>query len=160
MHRKVLDHYKSLIGNGKKYFLAPFSIRKGANVYGLIFGTNHTLGIEKFLRVAWKRDALRGEANFDIDDERIDVLRPKLFEEMDKPNKRQVFEKNLTDEILKKGLVLRYGIYLYALNEGFQLKDVNSLLKKLKSDKRIDFDFKLISSDLHKHNGKEYLKIL
>jgi three-Cys-motif partner protein len=160
MHRKVLDHYKSLIQTSKKYFLAPFSIRKGGNVFGLIFGTNHTLGIEKFLRVAWKKDTLRGEANFDIDSERIDLVRPKLFEEMNKPNKRQVFEKKLTDEILKKGLVVKYDIYLYALTEGFQLKDVNALLKNLKTEKRIDFDFKLISSDLHKLSGTESLKVL
>ncbi len=67
IHRTVVDFYKSQIPNGRNYYLAPFSIKKNSNIYGIIFGTNHTLGIEKFLKIAWKLDPLLGEANFDID---------------------------------------------------------------------------------------------
>ena len=115
IHRNVLQHYKSLIPANKKYYLAPFSIKKGPNIYGLIFGTNHTLGIEKFLTIAWKNDKLRGEANYDIDNESIDLTRPSLFEDFNKPNKRQVFEKNLSDNILNKKLIDKQSLYLYTL---------------------------------------------
>jgi three-Cys-motif partner protein len=69
IHRIVLTYYRSLIPKLKNYFLAPFSIKKPSGVYGLIFGSNHTYGLEKFLHVCWKHDKLTGEANFDIDNE-------------------------------------------------------------------------------------------
>jgi three-Cys-motif partner protein len=160
IHRKVLNHYKSLIPKDKEYFLAPFSIKKGANIYGLIFGTNHTLGIEKFLHVAWKKDELRGEANYDIDNENIDIEKPSLFEEFNKPSKRDVFEKELTQSIFTGKLRTNRDVYLFGLNEGFLLKDVNIVLRKLKDKKKIDFDFKFLSSNLHRNKKIDYIKIL
>ena len=160
IHRNVLQHYKSLIPGNKKYYLAPFSIKKGSNIYGLIFGTNHTLGIEKFLTIAWKNDKLRGEANYDIDNESIDLKKPSLFEEFNKPNKRQIFEKNLTGNILTKQLNNKHSVYLYSLNEGFLLKDANTVLSRLNTEKKIKFDFKLITSDLHKDKDNSKIILL
>jgi hypothetical protein len=40
--------------------------------------------------------------------------------------------------------------YLFSLNEGFLLKDANIILKELTGKNKIEFDFKLISSKLHK----------
>lgn len=151
IHRKVLAHYKTLIPFGKTYYLAPFSIRKERNIYGLIFGTNHTLGIEKFLNVAWKNDGVRGEANYDIDSERIDIHSPSLFPQLNVPSKRDVFEKSLTMKILSGEIDRRYDAYLYALNEGFLLKDANTVLKKLWNDKKIKSVIEYISTDLHKN---------
>ncbi len=160
IHRKVVNHYKSLITGKNQYFLAPFSIKKGANIYGLVFGTNHTLGIEKFLSVAWKKDKLTGEANYDIDNEKIDLFQQSLFEELSKPSKRQIFDKNLTENILNKNLNTNKSVYLFGLNEGFQLKDVNIVLKKLKADRKIDYDFTLLSADLHKMTITEFIKLV
>jgi hypothetical protein len=160
IHRNVLQHYKSLIPSNKKYYLAPFSIKKMSNIYGLIFGTNHTLGIEKFLTIAWKNDKLRGEANYDIDNERIDIATPSLFEQYNKPNKRQIFEQNLAENILNKELVNKHSVYLYTLNEGFLLKDANTVLNRLKSANKIKFDFRLITSDLHKDNDNTKITLL
>ncbi len=87
IHRFVLDYYRSKIADRKSYFLAPFSIKKPSGIYGLIFGTNHTLGIEKFLHVCWKHDKLTGEANFDIDNEKININQPSFFEEYNVPTK-------------------------------------------------------------------------
>ena len=56
IHRSVLAYYKSLIPQNEQYFLAPFSIKKGSNIYGLIFGSRHVLGIEKFLKQCWASD--------------------------------------------------------------------------------------------------------
>lgn len=42
IHRTVVDFYRSQIPNGRNYYLAPFSIKKNSNIYGIIFGTNHT----------------------------------------------------------------------------------------------------------------------
>lgn len=50
-HRVIYEYYKSLLPDNKEYYLAPFSIKKGSSIHGLIFGSNHTLGVEKFLKI-------------------------------------------------------------------------------------------------------------
>lgn len=149
IHRKVLNYYKGLIPADKKYHLAPFSIKKNQNIYGLIFGSPHTFGIEKFLSVAWKLDPLTGEANFDIDNEKISSISPFLFEELNKPTKRQLFEQSLEEKVLNQILKDNWDVYNFTLAEGFLLKDANSILKKLRN-KRITFEFNLITDRLHK----------
>lgn len=150
IHRKVLQHYKSFIPANKKYFLAPFSIKKDRNIYGLIFGTNHTLGIEKFLKVCWRKDALRGEANYDIDNEKISKGAPFLFDELNKPLKIDVFEKGLINQIFDNKILSLKKLYLYTLDEGFQYKDTNKVLLELKRSGKIYFNMNLINSSLHK----------
>lgn len=150
IHRIVLSYYRSLIDENKSYYLAPFSIKKPTGVYGLIFGSNHTYGLEKFLTVCWKHDKLTGEANFDIDKEKIDLVKPSLFEQFNVPSKRQVFEQNLREKILGRELQTNYETYLHTLNEGFLLKDANAIFKDLKEKKKINFDFPLITSRMHK----------
>lgn len=76
VHRAALDYYRGLLPAGSKYFLAPFSIKKGSNIYGLIFGSAHPLGIDKFLQVAWQNDSISGEADFDI---HRDNIRPRPY---------------------------------------------------------------------------------
>ncbi len=150
IHRMVLNYYRSLIKSEKGYFLAPFSIKRPSGVYGLIFGSNHTYGMEKFLTVCWKHDKLTGEANFDIDNEKIDLKRPSLFAELNVPNKRQMFEEQLSKQILSGDLKSNIDVYLFSLNEGFLLKDANIILRELKGKNKINFDFKFINSRLHK----------
>ena len=96
VHRLLVNTYRRWIPNGIQYFLGSFSIRKGANVYGLVFGSRHPRGIDKFLQVAWKHG---GDANFDIDGDGIDPKQPSLFKEDDIPTKIKVFEKELEKEI-------------------------------------------------------------
>ncbi len=157
IHKAVLEYYRSLIPITKEYYLAPFSIKKGSNIYGLIFGTNHTLGMEKFLSVCWRIDKQRGEANFDIDKENIIPERPTLFDDYNIPNKRQLFEKELKENILNKKLQSDIDIYLFTLNSGFLFKDTNKVLSDLKN--KIQFDFKLITSNIHKIRSPSPIKI-
>ncbi len=132
IHRIVLNYYRSLVPKNKHYYLAPFSIKKPAGIYGLIFGSNHIYGLEKFLNVSWKHDKLTGEANFDIDNERIDFNRPSLFVQFNIPTKRQIFERDLRDKILSGSVKADNEVYLFTLGEGFLLKDANKVLKELK----------------------------
>jgi three-Cys-motif partner protein len=150
IHRIVLNYYRNLIPKSKQYFLAPFSIKKPTGIYGLIFGSNHIYGLEKFLNVCWKHDKLTGEANFDIDNEKIDLSKPTLFEELNVPKKRQVFEKGLEDNILNKSLTTDLDVYVYTLNEGFLPKDANKIFNQLKEEKLLDNSFKVTSSRVHK----------
>jgi three-Cys-motif partner protein len=158
IHRIVLNYYRNLIPD-KKYFLAPFSIKKPTGIYGLIFGTNHSYGLEKFLNVCWRHDKLTGEANFDIDNEKIDLSKPSLFEQFNIPSKRQVFEKELKENILKKSLKTDLEVYTYTLNEGFLPKDANKILNELKASKHLDVNFKTTTSKIHKIENPQEIKI-
>ena len=150
IHRTILNFYRSFIPANKDYYLAPFSIKKGANIYGLIFGSNHTLGIEKFLKIAWKEDGQRGEANYDIDKDKIDVSGQQyLFPEMQIPKKIQVFEKEIEDQITSKKILTNVDAYKFGLLRGFLPKHVNVVLRKLMKENVIN-QVKTITSNIHK----------
>lgn len=59
-HRVITNYFRALLPSDKEYYLHSFTIQKGKNYYGLIFGSNHSLGMEKFLRVCWRQDAFAG----------------------------------------------------------------------------------------------------
>ncbi len=150
IHRTVLDFYKDYLTTKHEYYLAPFSIKKNANIYGIIFGSNHTLGIEKFLKVAWKIDPVLGEANYNIDNEKIDNSAPYLFKEMNIPRKIQQFEKELKDKIINRNLSTNRDVYIYGLINGFQPKTVKKVLKSLIADKVIKDNIHILSQNIHK----------
>lgn len=137
IHRVILEYYRQLIPSNKEYYLAPFSIKKGANIYGLVFGSSNLLGIEKFLRSCWKIDPERGEANFDIDEDDIDRNQPFLFAEMNVPRKTLKFEEMLSSKILDRSLKTNRQIYIYALTNGFLPKHARDLINKLVKDKHL-----------------------
>ena len=139
IHRLILDYYKSLIADDKKYYLASFSLKKNAGIYGLIFGSGHVLGIEKFLTACWNIDPERGEANFDIDDDKIMQGQIELFSgEVRKPKKVELFESELESKILSRELRNDRDIYLFALTNGFLPIHVRNVITKLLSEKKID----------------------
>lgn len=132
-HRKVCEAYRRWLPKDKEYYLAPFSLEKdnGANIYGLIFGSAHPAGINKFLTICWKKDSLRGEANYDIDSESIDKAQPSLFAEWDVPTKIKVFEKQLEQEILGGRLRTNVAIFKFALRSGFLGEHAKALVLRL-----------------------------
>lgn len=119
--------------------LRRFSIKKDSNIYGLIFGSGHPLGVEKFLDICWEKDMQRGEANFDIDGENIDEAAPSLFSQMNTPNKIQVFFAELKAKIPTKKLKTDRDIFLFAINTGFTNKHIDPVIEKLRQEKKIVF---------------------
>ncbi|MDP2646358.1 MAG: hypothetical protein Q8P24_15580, partial [Desulfobacterales bacterium] len=111
-----------------------FSIRKGANVYGLVFGSGHPLGIDKFLKVAWKHG---GDANFDIDQDGIDPLQPSLFPEYEKPTKISAFEKDLELAVHGHQLTTNKDVYLFALQNGMLAGHAKNGLKLMIKGKKL-----------------------
>jgi three-Cys-motif partner protein len=96
-HRLIADYFENLIPQEKEYYIHHFSIKKGSNYYGLIFGTNHSLGMEKFLRVCWGQDKYSGESDFNIDnDEPVDSL----FYTGETTNKKEKIKDKLKRKIL------------------------------------------------------------
>lgn len=141
VHRCAFDHFKQL--TGPDYFLGRFSIKKRAgNIYGLIFGSAHPLGIYKFLEVAWSNDAITGEANFDIDRENTSIEAPFLdFAEL-RPKKIQAFECDL-ESAIRAGFVRdESDLIRLAIEAGMSPRHCAPVLKKLKEEGVIDCDFR------------------
>jgi three-Cys-motif partner protein len=136
-HRELCKHYSSLIPKSSSFRVAPFSIKKEDTgmICGLIFGSSNLYGIEKFLTVAWEKDSLSGEANYDIED---DDMRPNesfLFEDIFKPKKLDRFEKNLKEYLQTERT--NNEIYEFTLSEGFLPKHVTQILKALEKDNKL-----------------------
>jgi len=131
-HRVILKYYKSLIPSYKDYKLAPFSIRKpnNGNIYGLIFGSNSPLGLEKFLTTAWKLDKHTGEANFNIDNDQIIHGNISLFPEYNVIKKVELFRNSLI-EFLKETPRTNKEVYLFTLESGFIPTHTIEILKEL-----------------------------
>ncbi|WP_417363658.1 three-Cys-motif partner protein TcmP [Galbibacter sp.] len=134
-HKVIFEYYKSLINTN--YMLAPFSIKKGVNIYGLIFGSNHTLGIEKFLKVAWKINPNTGDANFNIDEEKIIDGQLSIFEEENSIKKLGLLDSKVRSLIIEEKEESLYRLYHETLNFGCLPKHCNEILRKLEKEKKI-----------------------
>ena len=69
IHRNVIEQLRTKLPLNSDLKLYPFSLKKGANIFGIVFGAKHPLAVDKFLNIAWKRNPVNGDANFDIDDD-------------------------------------------------------------------------------------------
>ncbi len=158
IHTLVTKAYKKFIPKNKTYYLAPFSIKKGTNVYGLIFGSGHPLGIEKFLKICWEKDKWTGSANFDIEDTQIKESQLVLFNGNDgrQLTKIELFQENLKNKISTGALSSDKDIVNFMLNEGFLKSHVDSVIQELKKAKKISYEGRLsFSSGLLYKKEKE-----
>lgn len=141
-HRIVYDYYKSLIPISTKYYLGQFALKKNANIYGVIFGSQHPLGLRKFLDIAWQLDRHTGETNFDIDDDpirkgqiRIDFSGDGTINQI---KKLVVYENDLLG-FLQPGRT-NVDIYLFSIENGISIKKTNEILKSLEQDNKLRFE--------------------
>ena len=157
IHRAVADYFRSLIPDDKEYYLHHFTIKKGANYYGLIFGTNHTLGMEKFLKVCWRHDKLSGEANFKIESD--DYEEGTLFYN---PENTVIKEKIKSEikELILSGKISDNKIGLkFALTKGCEPKLFTEVVQNLINDKSIEIVGKFNKKSKNIHRIKELYKI-
>lgn len=133
VHRLIADYYRGLAPKG--YWVGHFSIKKGGNIYGLIFGTNHWRGMQKFVEVAWKLDEEAGEANFDIESEQKQSEMD--FEKGEygfKESKLEQFKREIEEGILDSSLKTDGEVYLYCLMNGILPSRVaGEVFKSMKS---------------------------
>ena len=136
VHRRLAEAYYRWVPNGKRFFIAPFSIRKGANVYGLVFGSSHPRGMDKFLRIAWK---MGGDANFDIDDDHIDPNAPffPAFGDLEKPSKVKMFERALEQAIKNRSLLTNKAVFEFALRHGVLAEHARDALNRLVHEQQL-----------------------
>lgn len=144
-HRAVVELYRSFVTKGQRYYLAPFSIKKsGSQLYGLIFGSAHPLGMDKFLTAAWTKDKLNGEANFDINKEDFQEHAPFLSLDMfEKPTKLRAFEEDLREQILNGKCVNELEAVEICFKHGARRQHAEALLKKLKVEGKVEIGFKI-----------------
>lgn len=156
IHRIILDYYKSKIPPENKIKLYPFTLKKGSNIYGLVFGSKHPLGVEKFLDSAWNQNAINGQANFDIDDD-IKKQHPVLFSEMKLPTKLEVFEAELEDYIKGQGELTNRQVYDFTLDKGHKNSHAHNCIAKLKKEGKIECDLRMgLSYKFCYKEGKVY----
>ena len=94
--------------------------------------------MEKFLITCWKNDPIRGEANFDIEDEKINIMQTNLFTgDTEKPKKVDQFESELEEKILSKEICNNADIYIFTIERGFIQKHARKVIQKLYSENKI-----------------------
>ncbi|MBC6493029.1 three-Cys-motif partner protein TcmP [Flavihumibacter stibioxidans] len=137
VHRFILNEVKRRLPESTNLQLFPFSLRKGANIYGIIFGAKHYRAVDKFLDIAWRRNATNGEANFDIDEDAKKV-QGDLFggRQMTKVEK---FKEELEVLILSGHLINNMQVLIYTYESGHIPGHSTTVLKKLKKEEKIDY---------------------
>jgi three-Cys-motif partner protein len=129
IRRFICDYFKEKLGN-VQYYLAPFSIKTGRNIHGIIFGSGNLLGLEKFLRICWDMDAQTGEANFNIDSDLSRDGQQCLIPEMNTFRKIDQFEKDLKGYIQQSNPDNK-AMYQFCLEKGFPPKESKKVLDNL-----------------------------
>ena len=137
IHRVILDEYKNMLPEKSNTKLYPFSIRKGANIYGLIFGAKHPLAADKFLHIVWDKNKFNGEANFDICED-FGKYQMHLFEGK-RLTKIEEFESKVEQLILSSNKITNKEIYDFTLENGHIPKHSINVIKKLKNRKNISY---------------------
>lgn len=143
VHRAVLDYYTGLLPNPSAYYLAPFSIQKGPNIYGLIFGSAHPLGMDKFLQVAWNKDMINGEADFDINRDNLSPGEMLLPLDNFGPTKVTAFEREV-ERLLRSGQIKDERDLVHCcFGCGVKRQHAQGILTKLKNRGVIRADFRV-----------------
>ena len=160
IHRYILDFLRKKIPSNSKLKLYPFSIKKGANIHGIIFGASHPRAVEKFLSVVWKKNETNGEANFDIDEDskkdQLDMFEGKKLTKVEK------FKENVRTKILSKELTNNFEVYNYVLAEGHIGNHASECIKLMKKEGKVKYDSTspLVTYDnVYKNNKKIDYKI-
>lgn len=153
-HKLVSQYFKNTIPKNKDYYLHQFSIKKGPNYYGLVFGTSHSLGMEKFLKVCWDQDKMAGEANFDINN---DFKIGTLFYEEQFSNKIEKYKEDFYNKISNKEITSNIDALKFTLKYGIQTKNyLDIIINFLEKDKikitRGKFNKKISSIHKLKYN--------
>jgi three-Cys-motif partner protein len=141
VHRSLIKELKKKLPFQTELKLYPFSLKKGANIYGIIFGASHPRAVEKFLSIAWKRNETNGEADFDIDDDDLKIQQT-LFGSQSL-TKLELFCKNIRSKILSGEITNNIDLYNFALEEGHLGKHAADVLRELK--KKGDITYESIS---------------
>ncbi len=137
VHKSILEQLKHRLPEKSDLKLYPFTIKKGANIYGIIFGAKHPRAVDKFLKTAWDKNNINGEANFDIDDD-LEKTQLSLFDGK-LPNKTERFQNELQEKLLQGALQTNKEVYDYTLECGHISAHASDKIKQMKKEGLIDY---------------------
>lgn len=138
IHKVVVEKLRSFLGPDSRLSLYPFTIKKGTNIYGLIFGASHPAAVDKFLKLCWKKNKMNGEANFDINKDR-EKAQTHLFED-NKLTKVEQFKKDLEEKILQGEIENNYDALNFTYETGNDYMKANNVLRTLKKSGKLYFE--------------------
>tara|TARA_R110002072_G_scaffold75624_1_gene177862 strand:+ start:5399 stop:6526 length:1128 start_codon:yes stop_codon:yes gene_type:complete len=155
-HKHIADYFRSLIPSNNEFYLHQFTIKKGSNYYGLIFGSSHTYGMEKFLKVCWNKDKFSGESNFKMYN---DFEPDTLFYTETNTVKIISYKDQLTNNILRGSIKSNLEGLKNAISNGVstkaflevisELKDKNKIIIEGKFNKKIANIHRLKNDDIY-----------
>ncbi|HEX5155341.1 MAG TPA: three-Cys-motif partner protein TcmP [Parafilimonas sp.] len=138
IHRNVIEQLKKRLPINSRLKLYPYSLKKDTNIFGIIFGAKHPLAVDKFLNIAWSRNPINGDANFDIDDDstknQIDLFGNKRL------TKIEQFKNSLRKKILLKEILNNKDALNFAHSEGHVGKHAADCLKEMKKNGEVNYD--------------------
>lgn len=140
MHRLVFNKINSRLRQNSELKLFPFSIKKTRNIYGIIFGAKNYAAVDKFLKIAWKRNSLNGEADFDIDED-AGKIQLDMFEGQ-KLTKVEKFKNELETKLLEKNTVTNKNVLMYAYSNGHIPEHAVDLLKQMRKQGKLEYEGK------------------
>lgn len=118
IHKNVIGQLKNQLPQNTNLKLYPYTIKKGTNIYGIIFGASHPRAVEKFLGLAWKRNPINGEANFDIDED-IQKIQLDIFAINNKRlTKIESFRRRVRDAINNGEIKNNIDTFIFTINSG------------------------------------------
>jgi three-Cys-motif partner protein len=135
IHKSILEQLREKLPKNTKLSLYPFTIKKNNHIYGIIFGATHPRAVDKFLKTAWEKNNINGEANFDIDDD-IGKNQIDLFDGR-KLTKIESFKLNLRKDILEKDIRTNREAYDYTLKQGHISSHAGEEVSLMKKEKLI-----------------------
>ncbi|SDF24596.1 three-Cys-motif partner protein [Dyadobacter soli] len=137
VHRNLISQLTLRFSNNTKLRLYPFSIKKGTNIYGIIFGASHPRAVEKFLSIAWKKNDVNGQSNFDMDQD-IPSAQLDLFG-IQKLTKIQKFKSTLRDMVLTGQITSNFEALDFVYAEGHIGKHAADVLKEMKQKGEVSY---------------------
>jgi three-Cys-motif partner protein len=137
VHRNLLSQLREKLPKNTKLKLYPFSIKKGTNIYGIIFGASHPRAVDKFLSIAWKRNEVNGQANFDMDHD-IPAAQLQLFRTQ-KLTKIEKFKSTLRDKVLSRQITTNFEALEFVHQEGHIGKHAADVLREMKQKGEITY---------------------
>ena len=135
IHRYICQYFREKLRDNA-IVLAPFSLKKGSNIYGVIFASANLNGLERFLKVCWRLDKHAGEANYNIDHDASWGGQRVLFAESDKPTKVDRFEQDMISFMGTCSPDNR-ALYRFCLEHGFPSAKANDSLRSLVKKEKV-----------------------
>lgn len=138
IHKLVVQKLRDNLPNHSTLKLYPFSLKKGSNIYGIIFGAKHARALDKFLNIAWKINPVNGNANFDIDKDAL-KFQSNIFTG-EQYTKLETFKLLLREKILQGIIKNNTDALQFAYNEGHIGRHAADCLKEMKRKNELFYD--------------------